>query len=92
MVRKITALIVILIAAMFLLGVTDNRDYVTRVEHVMVGRGDTLDGIAADFYDKDKRGVTWAEYRDEIMELNIGLQNRVRCLQAGDVVEIRYYE
>lgn len=92
MLRKVIALTVILIATIFLLGVTDNREYAMRVTHVMVDRGDTLDGIAGDFYDKDKRGLSWAEYRNEIMELNIKLQNKVRCLQPGDVVEIRYYE
>lgn len=92
MLRKVIVLTVILIATIFLLGVTDNREYAMRVTHVMVDRGDTLDGIAGDFYGKDKRGLSWAEYRNEIMELNIKLQNKVRCLQPGDVVEIRYYE
>lgn len=90
--RKTIALTVVLIATMFLLGNVDNRDYVTRVTHVMVGSGDTLDGIAGDFYDKDKRGIVWDEYRHEIWKLNEKLTANGRCIQPGDVVEIRYYE
>ena len=92
MLRKLMALTVILIVAMFLLGNKDNRDYVERTERILVGYGDTLDGIAGDFYKRDKRGVSWAEYRNEIMNLNEKLQNRSRCIQPGDMVEIKYYE
>lgn len=90
MVRKILALIVLL--TMISYPFENDREYIVRTEHIMVGYGDTLDGIAGDFYKRDKRGVSWAEYRNEIMNLNVKLQNRDRCIQPGDVIEVKYYE
>ena len=92
MAKKILASIVILIATMFLLGNGNGREYQEHVEYVMVGQGDTMDGIAGDFYGRDKRGVCWDEFRYEIWKLNDKLRKNGRCLQPGDIIEIRYYD
>lgn len=86
------ALTAVLIATMFLLGNINGREYKEHVEYVMVGRGDTMDGIAGDFYERDRRGVCWDEFRYEIWKLNDKLRKNGRYLQPGDVIEIRYYD
>lgn len=82
----------ILIATMFLLGNVNAREYQEHIEYVMVGSGDTMDGIAGDFYNRDKRGLSWDEFRYGIWEINDKLRANGRCLQPGDIVEIKYYD
>lgn len=91
MARKVIALTVILIMALFL-NANVVKDYKTHVVNIEVKRGDTLDEIAGEFYERDKRGLSWDEYRQEIWELNRKLQNSKRCIQPSDVVEVRYYD
>lgn len=82
----------ILIATMFLLGNVNAREYQEHNEYVMVGSGDTMDGIAGDFFKRDKRGLCWDEFRYEIWKLNDDLRKNGRCLQPGEIVRIRYYD
>ena len=87
MVRKLAALIAILIATIFLLG-SKCGEYIERTEYVRAEIGDGYDVIAERFYPLDKRGIIWEDYRFEIRKLN----NDGKMLHPGDVVEVKYYE
>ena len=67
MLKKVLMLTALLIVTLFLLGSNDGKEYTERVVEIDVVSGDTLDGIAERFYDKDKRGISWAVYRNEVM-------------------------
>ncbi len=78
------------IAAFFLVGKTPEPDeYITR----QVRRGDTLNGIAEEYYELNKPGVMcFEEYVAKIRKINSALQNSNRVLQIGDEVKGPVYK